>query len=70
VNFCEYFKPNQSAYDPKTQVRQKIAGNEFESLFGDAATDPLEEAVDPPDQDSPEQPAKRNGNPLDDLFDD
>ncbi|HIG42767.1 MAG: hypothetical protein ABGY96_27925 [bacterium] len=72
ANFCDYFKPNRSAFDPKTESSQISAVADFDSLFSD--TSPASEAEsthDPHDFDikSPEE-KKDDGNPLDSLFDD
>ena len=72
ANFCDYFKPNRNAFDPKTESQQVSAEANFDALFGDAAAVDKDNEGDDPlafDKKSPDD-KKADGNPLDSLFDD
>ena len=41
VNFCDWFKPSSTAFDPAMAARESQAKNQLDSLFGgEAATEP------------------------------
>ena len=65
ANFCEFFKPSFSAYNPNTAKANQAAGSEFDALFDDKDEDahsvkPGETGTIPT--------YKKAQNPLDDLF--
>ena len=71
ANFCDFFKPDRNAYDPKTEPSQSSAAADFDALFNGAPAesktgsehDPLNFDIKSPDE------KKDDGNPLDSLFD-
>jgi hypothetical protein len=43
TNFCDYFKPSDSAYDASLSAGERRAKGEFAALFGDADEAPPED---------------------------
>ena len=46
LNFCEWYKPSMSAFDPQLAVEESLAKSELASLFGDqGAANPGDNAL-------------------------
>lgn len=63
ANFCEFFRPNRNAFDPRSSKASGAAKSRLDALFGG------DEPEDAPSDDWPEE-SSTGRSALDDLFDD